>query len=194
MLPGAPWTVVDGDVLLKWWDFHGGNGGNGGNVALWSSMWGIQVQQCPFKVNIWRGRWLVDHLSSPVVGVKPSPVLINQPMGKGDLCHSDHGVFSISAANDCLGEINQPGFINPGLTLSGWWSTYPSEKDEFVSRDFYSQLNGKKKTSCSKPPTSVISYHYCYLWAYSSWFRLIQWFLFLVIDVTCILSMKIAGS
>ena len=27
--------------------------------------------------------------------------------------------------------------------LSGWWYTYPSEKYEFVSWGYYSQLNGK---------------------------------------------------
>ena len=38
-------------------------------------------------------------------------------------------------------------------TYSGWWLTYPSEKDEFVSWDYYSQYMEKKK--CSKPPTSI---------------------------------------
>ena len=27
------------------------------------------------------------------------------------------------------------------LTISGWWYTYPSEKYEFVSWDYHSQLN-----------------------------------------------------
>ena len=34
-------------------------------------------------------------------------------------------------------------------SLSGWWLTYPSEKYEFVSWDYSSQLNG---TKCSIPP------------------------------------------
>jgi len=29
---------------------------------------------------------------------------------------------------------------------SGWWLTYPSEKYELVSWDYYSQLNGKNKS------------------------------------------------
>ena len=29
------------------------------------------------------------------------------------------------------------------LTISGWWYTYPSEKYEFVSWDYHSQLNEK---------------------------------------------------
>ena len=36
---------------------------------------------------------------------------------------------------------------------SGWWLSHPSEKYEFVSWDYYSQLNGKNK-KCFKPPTS----------------------------------------
>jgi hypothetical protein len=28
--------------------------------------------------------------------------------------------------------------------LSGWWYTYPSEKYEFVSWDYYSQLDGTR--------------------------------------------------
>jgi len=27
--------------------------------------------------------------------------------------------------------------------ITGWWYTYPSEKYEFVSWDYHSQLNGK---------------------------------------------------
>ena len=37
-------------------------------------------------------------------------------------------------------------------TLSGWWYTYPSEKYEFVSWDYYSQYMENKK--CLKPPAS----------------------------------------
>ena len=31
------------------------------------------------------------------------------------------------------------------ITISGWWYTYPSEKYEFVSWDYYSQIYGKIK-------------------------------------------------
>ena len=51
-------------------------------------------------------------------------------------------------------ETSWRGCIGPhGLT--GWWYTYPSEKYEFVSWDYYSQHMEKRKT-CSKPPTRYI--------------------------------------
>ena len=41
-------------------------------------------------------------------------------------------------------------------TISGWWLTYPSEKYEFVSWDYYSQLNGKINNVPNHQPDMVI--------------------------------------
>ena len=39
--------------------------------------------------------------------------------------------------------------------ITGWWLSHPSEKYEFVSWGYYSQLNGNSQNSCSKPPTRL---------------------------------------
>ena len=42
--------------------------------------------------------------------------------------------------------------------LSGWWLTYPSEKNEFVSWDHYSQLNGKIQHVPNHQPGHLINH------------------------------------
>ena len=47
------------------------------------------------------------------------------------------------------------GFV--GTLSAGCWLTYPSEKYDFVSRDYWSQIpNIWRKKTCSKPPTSKL--------------------------------------
>ena len=50
--------------------------------------------------------------------------------------------------------------LNQSIDYTGWWYTYHSEKYDFVSWDYYSQLNGKIKKVPNHQP--VIIKRFCF--------------------------------